>query len=75
VRELERAMWEAVEKLDFERAAAIRDMIAGEKRKESGEGKKAEGKKGEGNKGNEKGESFFSAGKKTKPQNARRRRR
>ncbi len=28
VRELERAMWEAVEKLDFERAAALRDMIA-----------------------------------------------
>ena len=26
--ELERAMWEAVEKLDFERAAAIRDTIA-----------------------------------------------
>jgi excinuclease ABC subunit B len=33
VKELERAMWEAVEKLDFERAAAIRDIIA------SGEGK------------------------------------
>ena len=33
VRDLERAMWEAVEKLDFERAAAIRDMISG------GEGK------------------------------------
>jgi excinuclease ABC subunit B len=29
VKDLERAMWEAVEKLDFERAAAIRDMIAG----------------------------------------------
>jgi excinuclease ABC subunit B len=29
VRELERAMWEAVEKLDFERAAALRDLIAG----------------------------------------------
>ena len=28
VGELERAMWEAVEKLDFERAAFIRDMIA-----------------------------------------------
>jgi excinuclease ABC subunit B len=41
VRELERAMWEAVEKLDFERAAAIRDMIAGEKGKTGG---KAEGK-------------------------------
>jgi excinuclease ABC subunit B len=38
VKELERAMWEAVEKLDFERAAAIRDIIA------SGEGK-TEGKK------------------------------
>jgi excinuclease ABC subunit B len=36
VRELERAMWEAVEKLDFERAAAIRDMIAGEKNKTEG---------------------------------------
>ena len=33
VKELERAMWEAVEKLDFERAAAIRDIIAGEKGK------------------------------------------
>ncbi|MCL2009987.1 MAG: excinuclease ABC subunit UvrB [Synergistaceae bacterium] len=33
VKELERAMWEAVEKLDFERAAAIRDMLAGEKGK------------------------------------------
>jgi excinuclease ABC subunit B len=32
VKELERAMWEAVEKLDFERAAALRDMIAGEAR-------------------------------------------
>jgi excinuclease ABC subunit B len=30
VKELERAMWEAVEKLDFERAAALRDRIAGE---------------------------------------------
>jgi excinuclease ABC subunit B len=30
VKELERAMWEAVEKLDFERAAALRDVIAGE---------------------------------------------
>jgi excinuclease ABC subunit B len=29
VKELERAMWEAVEKLDFERAAALRDLIAG----------------------------------------------
>jgi excinuclease ABC subunit B len=29
VKELEHAMWEAVEKLDFERAAALRDMIAG----------------------------------------------
>ncbi|MDR2175439.1 MAG: excinuclease ABC subunit UvrB [Synergistaceae bacterium] len=29
VKELERAMWEAVEKLDFERAAVLRDMIAG----------------------------------------------
>jgi excinuclease ABC subunit B len=29
VKDLERAMWKAVEKLDFERAAAIRDMIAG----------------------------------------------
>ena len=28
VKDLERAMWEAVEKLDFERAAALRDMIA-----------------------------------------------
>ena len=33
VKDLERAMWEAVEKLDFERAASIRDLIAG------GEGK------------------------------------
>jgi len=39
VKELERAMWEAVEKLDFERAAAIRDMIAGEKGKEIEGGK------------------------------------
>ena len=30
VKELERAMWEAVEKLDFERAAVLRDMIAKE---------------------------------------------
>ncbi|GHS88557.1 UvrABC system protein B [Synergistales bacterium] len=29
VRELERAMWEAVEKLDFERAAVLRDTISG----------------------------------------------
>jgi excinuclease ABC subunit B len=29
IKELERAMWEAVEKLDFERAALLRDMIAG----------------------------------------------
>jgi excinuclease ABC subunit B len=29
VKDLERAMWEAVEKLDFERAAILRDMIAG----------------------------------------------
>jgi excinuclease ABC subunit B len=29
VKELERAMWEAVEKLDFERAAVLRDLIAG----------------------------------------------
>jgi excinuclease ABC subunit B len=29
VKELERAMWEAVEKLDFERAAMLRDLIAG----------------------------------------------
>ena len=29
--ELERMMWEAVEKLDFERAAQIRDIISGEK--------------------------------------------
>ena len=31
VQDLERAMWEAVEKLDFERAAALRDLIAGKK--------------------------------------------
>ena len=36
VKELERAMWEAVEKLDFEQAAVIRDMIAGEKDKAEG---------------------------------------
>ncbi|GHV34188.1 UvrABC system protein B [Synergistales bacterium] len=29
VKELERAMWEAVEKLDFERAAVLRDTISG----------------------------------------------
>jgi excinuclease ABC subunit B len=29
LQDLERAMWEAVEKLDFERAAALRDLIAG----------------------------------------------
>jgi excinuclease ABC subunit B len=34
VKELERAMWEAVEKLDFERAAALRDIIAGTEAKE-----------------------------------------
>ena len=28
VKEMERAMWEAVERLDFERAAALRDLIA-----------------------------------------------
>ena len=28
IREMEQAMWEAVEKLDFERAAALRDLIA-----------------------------------------------
>ena len=28
VSDLERALWEAVENLDFERAAAIRDTIA-----------------------------------------------
>ena len=28
VKELERAMWEAVERLDFERAATLRDLIA-----------------------------------------------
>jgi len=55
VKELERAMWEAVEKLDFERAAAIRDMIAGKKSEESKED-------GPG----------FSAGKKWKPQTAKR---
>jgi len=27
-------MWEAVEKLDFERAAALRDMIAGDRGQE-----------------------------------------
>ncbi|MDR1979234.1 MAG: UvrB/UvrC motif-containing protein, partial [Synergistaceae bacterium] len=31
IKDLERAMWEAVEKLDFERAATLRDMIAGGK--------------------------------------------
>jgi excinuclease ABC subunit B len=39
VKELERAMWEAVEKLDFERAAVIRDMIAGEKGKAESKGR------------------------------------
>ncbi|MDR1377675.1 MAG: excinuclease ABC subunit UvrB [Synergistaceae bacterium] len=32
VKDLERVMWEAVEKLDFERAAAIRDIIIGAKK-------------------------------------------
>ena len=43
VRELERAMWEAVEKLDFERAAALRDMIAdgGGKSRKAPEGRPA----------------------------------
>jgi len=35
--ELERAMWEAVERLDFERAATLRDLIA-ESRGETPEG-------------------------------------
>jgi len=60
VKELERAMWEAVEKLDFERAATLRDMIAGKKSKETEEGK-------EGDKAD------FPAGKKWKPQTAKRR--
>ena len=37
--ELERAMWEAVERLDFERAATLRDLIAesrGEKPERTG---------------------------------------
>ena len=42
VKELERAMWEAVERLDFERAATLRDLIA-ESRGETPEGA---GKKG-----------------------------
>ena len=37
VKELERAMWEAVERLDFERAATLRDLIA-ESRGETPEG-------------------------------------
>ena len=45
VKELERAMWEAVERLDFERAATLRDLIA-ESRGETpeGAGRKADGK-------------------------------
>jgi excinuclease ABC subunit B len=39
IQDLERAMWEAVEKLDFERAAALRDLIAGKKSEEKTEGK------------------------------------
>ncbi|MDR1731881.1 MAG: excinuclease ABC subunit UvrB [Synergistaceae bacterium] len=36
VRELERAMWDAVEKLDFERAAVLRDRIMSAQNPESG---------------------------------------
>ena len=45
VKELERAMWEAVERLDFERAATLRDLIA-ESRGEApeGAGRKVDGK-------------------------------
>ncbi|MDR1874849.1 MAG: excinuclease ABC subunit UvrB [Synergistaceae bacterium] len=43
VRELERAMWDAVEKLDFERAAAIRDMIAeGQGQNKNSDGSKSD---------------------------------
>jgi excinuclease ABC subunit B len=45
IQDLERAMWEAVEKLDFERAAALRDLIAGKKAEGKAEGK-TEGKTG-----------------------------
>ena len=45
VKELECAMWEAVERLDFERAATLRDLIA-ESRGEApeGAGRKVDGK-------------------------------
>lgn len=36
VSELEREMWEAVERLDFERAAELRDLIAGSQRPTAG---------------------------------------
>jgi excinuclease ABC subunit B len=43
--ELERMMWEAVEKLDFERAASIRDLLQGESGGEQAHAKMDRGKR------------------------------